>query len=133
MVPELADPMLEVHDHLVTGAILLQGLSSLVGLLLVIAASVYALRGGHAAVGPRVLNASERRRWVLLFTATTLFFCAAFAILDRVYGNPYHRWLGVLNVAVALLRALVVAALLVSALLQRSLRAKRLTPQVKAA
>ena len=126
MVPELSDPMLEVHDHLVTGATLLQGVSSLVGLLIVIGAIAYALRGGgHAAVGPRPLTRVERRRWVLVFVIVTLGLCAGFFILDRLYGNPYHRWIGIGSLAVALLRALVVAAVLVSLLLKGYLRAKR--------
>jgi hypothetical protein len=126
MVPELSDPLLAVHDHLVTGAKLLQGLSSLVGLVIVIAGIAYALRGtGHLAVEPRTLTAAERRNWVLVFAITTLAFCAGFTILDRLYGDPYHRWLGVLGVAVSLLRALVVSAILVSLMMQAYLRAKR--------
>jgi Domain of unknown function (DUF4184) len=126
LVPELSDPMLEVHDHLVTGATLLQGLSSLMGLLIVIGAIVYALRGsGHSAVAPRPLTRVERRSWVLVFVIVTLGLCTGFFILDRVYGNPYQRWIGIAGLAVALLRALVVAAVLVSLLLKGYLRAKR--------
>jgi hypothetical protein len=126
MVPELADPMLEVHDHLVTGATLLQGLSSLLGLVMVIGAIVYALRGGgHSVVEPRTLRRVERRSWVLVFVIVTLGLCAGFFVLDRVYGNPYHRWIGIASLAVALLRALVVASIVVSLLLKGYLRAKR--------
>jgi Domain of unknown function (DUF4184) len=125
MVPELAGT-LEVHDHLVTGATLLQGLSSLVGLMIVIAAVAYALRNsGHAVVAPRALTAIERRSWVLVFVIITLGFGAGFSILDRLFGNPYHRWIGIGILAVALLRALVVAAVLVSLMMQVYLRAKR--------
>ncbi len=50
MLPGLADPVLEVNGHLLTGARLLQDLSSLLGLLLVLAAIVYALRGSGRLV-----------------------------------------------------------------------------------
>jgi hypothetical protein len=125
MVPELADT-LEVHDHLVTGATLLQGLSSLVGLLIVIAAVAYALRNsGHAVAEPRALTAVERRSWVLVFVMVTLGFCAGFFALDRFYGSPYRRWMGLGLLAVAVLRALIVSGILVSLLMQAYLRAKR--------
>jgi Domain of unknown function (DUF4184) len=125
MVPELADT-LEVHDHLVTGATLLQGLSSLVGLAIVIAAIAYALRNsGRAAVTARVLTAVERHRWVLVFAVVTLGFCAGFFALERFYGNPYHRWMGIGLLAVAVLRALIVSGILISLLMQAYLRTKR--------
>lgn len=123
--PELADPMFEVHNHMVTGVTLLQALSSLLGLMIVIAAVVYALRGsGHAVVERRELSARERRSWVLVFTIVLLGSCAGFFILDHL-GNPDPRWHGLGSIAVSFLRALVVAAILVSVLLQGYLRAKR--------
>jgi len=125
MVPELADT-LEVHDHLVTGATLLQDLSSLVGLVIVIAAVAYALRNtGHSAVEPRALTAIERRRWVRVFVIVTLGLWAGFFVLDRFYGIPYHRWMAIGLLAVAALRALIVSGILVSLLMQAYLRAKR--------
>jgi hypothetical protein len=126
MVPELSDPLLNVHDHLVTGAILLQGLSSLVGLVIVMAAIGFALRGsGHSEVTPRLLTHVERRNWTLLFVLVTLSLCVGFFALDHIYGAPYHRWIGLGSWAVAFLRALVVAAVLVSLPMQAYLRAKR--------
>jgi Domain of unknown function (DUF4184) len=126
MVPELSDPLLQVHDHLVTGAMLLQGLSSLVGLVIVIAAIAFALRGsGHSPVAPRALAPIERRSWTLVFAIVTLGLCIGFFALDYIYGSPYHRWIGLGSWAVAVLRALVVAAVLVSLLMQAYLRAKR--------
>jgi hypothetical protein len=126
MVPELADT-LEVHDHLVTGATLLQGLSSLVGLVIVIAAVAYALRNsGHSVVEPRALTAVERRSWVRVFVIVTLAFCVGFFALDRFFGSPEHRWIGIIGlVAIAALRALIVSGILVSLLMQAYLRAKR--------
>jgi len=125
LVPELADPMFEVHNHMVTGATLLQGLSSLVGLMIVIAAIIYALRGGGPAVlEPRALTAVERHSWVAVFVIVTLGCCAGFFMVDYL-SNPDMRWRGIGSLAVAFLRALVVAAILVSVLLQGYLRAKR--------
>jgi hypothetical protein len=129
MVPELSDPLLEVHDHTVTGAVLLQGLSSLVGLFIVIVAIAYALRTtGGAPVGPRALSGSERRRWVFGFVTLTLALCVAFYVLARVFGEPYHHWMGLGLVAVAFLRAVFVAALL-TGLLMTVRAARRPGPQ----
>jgi len=117
MVPELNDPVLEVHDHAVRGWLLLQALSSLIGLLVVIAAIVYALRStGRVEVTARVLNASERRTWALVFLLTTLGFCVAFLILDPRAGPYRWRWIG--GLAVALLRALILASLCIGLLMQ---------------
>jgi len=124
MLPELADPMLEVHGHLLTGARLLQDLSSLLGLMIVIAAIGYALRPrGRLAVMPRALTAFERRAWVLGFAIATLGFSAGFLILGHALGAS--RWEGPSNAAIALLRALVLAALCVGGLLKVRLHAKR--------
>jgi hypothetical protein len=136
MVPELSDPMLEVHHHVLTGATLLQGLSSLIGLMVVIAGIAYALRDrGPRTAEPRPLTAFERRTWVLVFALVTLGFCVGFLILDHTLGHWYHhrRWVGLGglliaglgSVAIALLRALVLAALSVSLLMTGYLRAKR--------
>jgi hypothetical protein len=125
LVPELADPLFVVHNHMVTGATLLQGLSSLVGLMIVIAAILYALRGGgHARVEQRVLSARERHIWALVFALVLLGSCAGFFMVDHL-SNPDMRWRGIGSLAVAFLRALVVATILVSVLLQGYLRAKR--------
>jgi hypothetical protein len=125
LVPELADPMFQLHNHMVTGATLLQALSSLLGLMLVIAAVVYALRGSdHAMVEPRALTAVERRSWVVVFAIVLLGCCAGFFIVDHL-SNPDLRWRGISGLAVAFLRALAVAAIVVSLLLRGYLRAKR--------
>src|SRR5580700_2973095 len=123
MFPELADPLF-VHGHLVTGASILQELSSLVGLLIVLGAIAYALRdSGHAAVLPRVLSHLERRTWVLVFAVVTLGLCVEFTILEQPPHHFHLIWIGI--VAIALLRALALAALLVSLLMQVYLRTKR--------
>jgi hypothetical protein len=123
MFPELADPLF-VHGHLVTGAYILQGLSSLVGLLIVLGAIAYALRGsGHSTVVPRVLRHLERQTWVLVFAVVTLGLCVEFTILEQPPRHFHLIWIGI--VAIALLRALALAALLVSLLMQVYLRTKR--------
>jgi Domain of unknown function (DUF4184) len=123
MFPELADQMF-VHGHFLTGARILQGLSSLLGLLIVLGAIAYALRGsGHRAVVPRVLSGLERKVWVLVFTLVTLGLCVGFIMLEQSHDYSHFILVGVL--AIALLRALVLAALLVSLLMQVYLRSKR--------
>jgi hypothetical protein len=123
MFPELADSMF-VHGHVVTGARILQGLSSLFGLLIVVGAIAYALRdSGHSAVVPRVLSHPERQIWVLVFAFVTLGLCVGFTILEQ--SPSYFHFIFVGVVAIALLRALVLAALFVSLLMQAYLRSKR--------
>jgi hypothetical protein len=123
MFPELADPMF-VHGHVVTGAHLLQELSSLFGVLIVAGAIVYALRdSGHSAVAPRVLSRPQRQAWVLVFTLITLGLCVGFIVLEQTHNYFHFIFVGV--VAIALLRALVLAALVVSLLMQAYLRSKR--------
>ena len=122
MVPELADTMLELHGHVLTGTRLFQDLSSLLGLVTVVVAICYALRGsGHLPVAPRVLTALERRIWVFIYTAVTLGLCVAFLFLDPAHSA--YRWLS--SAAIALLRALVLTAVGVSPLMLGYLRAKR--------
>jgi hypothetical protein len=123
MFPELTDPLF-VHGHLVTGAHILQELSSLVGILIVVGSIVYALRDrGHSAVAPRMLSRLERQVWVFLFGGVTLGLCVVFTILEQPPHHFHFIWVDI--IAIALLRALVVATLLVSALMQAYLRTKR--------
>jgi hypothetical protein len=123
MVPELNDPIF-VHGHIVTGARILQDLSSLFGLLIVMGTIAYAWRdSGHLAVVPRVLSDLERRIWVLVFAIATLGFCLVFNSLEQ--AHRYFRFLWMSDLAIALLRALVLAALCVSLMMQARLRFKR--------
>jgi hypothetical protein len=124
MVPELSDPLLEVHGHLLTGARFLQGLSSLLGLVIVIAAIIYALRGtSRLSVVPRVLATGERRLWTIVWILMTIGFGAGFLLLDSDEGG-YHL-LRIGQLSIALLRALAPAALCFSVLMQGYLRWKR--------
>jgi hypothetical protein len=123
MVPELAAPLLDVHGHLVTGTLLLQGLSSLVGIVVVIGGIAYALRPtGGQAVAPRALTSFERRTWVVAYVCVTLALCAGFSFLVPDFGA--HRLAGLGVVAVALLRALVPASVGIGLLMTIYLRAK---------
>ena len=123
MVPELADQVL-VHGRLLTGARMLQDLSSVLGFLVVIAAVAYALRsGGPATVAPaRALSAPERRIWVGVYACAALLCGAGFLWLDHPPAGGRWGWLS--GVAIALLRALAAAALGVSVLLQGYLRSR---------
>jgi hypothetical protein len=77
-------------------------------------------------VEPRALTAVERRSWVRVFVIVTLAFCVGFFALDRFFGSPERRWIGIIGlVAIAALRALIVSGILVSLLMQAYLRAKR--------
>jgi hypothetical protein len=124
MVPELSDPMVEVHGHLVSGAHLLQDLSSLAGFLFVIAAVAYALRGGsRTPVVTRRFSAFERNSWVLAYVIAAVVCYSLFLNLEVRYGpNP---WIGPSTVAVALLRGLLLASISISVLMQGYLLTKR--------
>ncbi len=88
MVPELSDTFLVVRHHMVTGAMFLQGMSSFLGLLLVLGAIAYAVRNtGHAPVESRTLTKLERRGWVLGFVLVTLGLGAIFLLLDHLFGD----------------------------------------------
>jgi hypothetical protein len=124
MIPELDEWVITVHGHHMIGAGLLQGGSSVLGLLIVAAILAYALRRGRPqAVVPRALTRTQRRCWVLAFVVVTVVLTLSF---DRLLSDDGLPWYSLRahphNLAIALLRGLVLAVLLVSILLKSYLR-----------
>jgi hypothetical protein len=124
MFPWLDDPFLEIDKRHYDPVRIMQDLGSLVGLMLVLALVAYALRrGAEQAVPNRSLGAAERQRWVLAYAITAIALSVAFHWFTRI-GLPTPRSIIGLayEVAVAALRGLAAALLLVSLALQFRLR-----------
>lgn len=124
MLPELDDWVIAVHGHHLIGARLLQGISSLLGLAMVVMTSAYALRRGNPRpVLPRALTPAERRGWVVAFVLLTVVLTVGLDVLVRDDEVPWNSLGGdTHNLAVSFLRGLVLALLISSVLLRRYLR-----------
>jgi Domain of unknown function (DUF4184) len=127
MFPALDDPLVEIGRRHWDAVRVLQDLGSLVGLAVVVVLLVFALRPGH---GPPILKrpliAMERRWWVLTYVLSAIA-CGIAFYLHLVWGQPQtHSPLRyAYDVAIAALRGLVAALLLVSLALGARLRALR--------
>jgi Domain of unknown function (DUF4184) len=124
LIPELDDWVITVHGHHMIGAGLLQGGSSVLGLAIVAAVVAYALRrGSPQAVVPRALNQTQRRSWVLVFVVVAVVCTVGFDILVTDDELPFNSVRAhTHNMAIAFLRGLVLAVLIVSVLVNRYLR-----------
>jgi Domain of unknown function (DUF4184) len=125
MMPELDDWRFELHGHALIGARLLQDGSSMLGLAIVLAMLIYALRGGDTPVAvPRPLSRAQRHCWSLAYAVATVMFIAGFDALDHLDGLHWQVVSVHTNVAaVALLRGLALATVSISLCLGRYLPA----------
>jgi hypothetical protein len=124
MLPMLDEPVFDIGHHHVMFTRAMQDISSLLGLLAVIAMLAYGLRPGREApVGGRVLAAPERRLWTGGFVLASLALWTAFTVPAYI-SDPNHGvgWL-VYDSAIASLRALATAVILFAAAIQVRLRA----------
>ncbi len=124
MLPMMDEPIFDVGRHHVMFTRVLQDLSSLLGLVAVVAMLVYGVRRGQEAPdGARILGAAERRGWSVGFLLGSLALWAAFLV--QAYLSDRNHWLGslVYDSAIASLRALAAAAILFAAAIQLRLRA----------
>jgi hypothetical protein len=124
MMPELGDWRFDLHGHHLIGGRLLEDVSSLLGLLLVVALIAYTLRGGGPQGGvPRRLSQRERQLWVLSYALAAVVFAAGFDLLG---GGFYANSVGAqVNIAaVAVLRGLFLSLVIVSLVLKGRLRVK---------
>jgi hypothetical protein len=127
MLPWLEDPFLEFGKRHYDAVRIMQDLGSLVGLTLVLALVAFGLRPGRdAAIPNRPLSAAERRRWVLTYAITAIGLSIAAHYFARMGLPAPHSIIAVANeIAVAALRGLAAALLLVSLGLQIRLRRLR--------
>jgi hypothetical protein len=127
MVPWLEEPVVEIGKHHVAVVHLMQDVSSLIGLLIVVAIVWYGLRRGHApAVPERPLRPSERWAWVASYGLAAIALSVAWLVLARP-GEPVGHSLNttVTLIAVAALRGMATSLLCVSLVLNWRLRALR--------
>jgi hypothetical protein len=119
MIPWLEEPAVDIGNHRVAGARLLQDGSSLIGLIVVVALVAYGLRTGREPPVPdRPLPAEERRAWILAYLILAAALIAAWLQWARVGESPGHSIKALANIAVAILRGLAMALLCISAALR---------------
>jgi hypothetical protein len=134
MIPWLEDPIVEIGNHHMAGARLLQNGSSLVGLVIVLGFVWYGLRRGDAnpAFGAsqtplaRALRPAERGAWILAYVLAGVALSIAW-LLWAHGGEPVPRGgtVSATSIAVAALRGAAVALLGVSLALDWRLQALR--------
>ncbi len=127
MIPSLDEPRFDIAGHELAGVRFLQDVSSLVGLLVVLALVAYCLRPGPtAAASIRKLMRAERHRWVIAYGVMTVLLAALFWGLRHSHDAPSGSLSLVLgNYAIAALRGFAAAVVMVSLSLQWRLRATR--------
>jgi hypothetical protein len=116
LFPGLEDSAVEISGHRLTGPNLLQDANSLIGMIIVAAIVLYSLRPGRAAAsGPRRrLQRAERAIWIGLFALTATAFSSLFLVLAHHLQMPRRVVLPISGAAIALLRGLAAAVLLVA-------------------
>ncbi len=125
MIPALMDPVVDIAGYRLVGARLWQDLSSLIGLAMVLGFVAYALRPGPV-VGDcpaRSLPPAERQRWISAYGVMTLLLAGLFLIARQPTVAAHSIAPGVGNLAIAVLRGLAAAVMLVSVCLLVRLRA----------
>ena len=125
--PLLDDPMIEMGRRHVDGVAVMQDLSSLIGLVAVLALVAYGLRRGREpAVPNRLVPRTERRQWLLAYVLAVVALSCAFYVRARWAQPPLHSTFAQIStMAVAALRGLAAALLGVSLALDLRLRALR--------
>jgi hypothetical protein len=124
MLPVLDEPIFDFGRHHLLIVRVLQDLSSLLGLIAVIAMICYGLRRGSAApILNRRLSTAERRTWNWSFLAVTVVLFAAFVAMGRwLDAFPFGITSMLYDVAIASLRALATAVMVFAIALQMRLR-----------
>jgi hypothetical protein len=124
MFPVLDDSIFEFGNRRMPPMYVLQDLGSLIGLAAVFALVCYGLRrGSQAAVPNRLVGSSERLAWLSAYAVSAAAFTATFYIWATFLVPPSHSiFIRVSSIAVASLRGLAAALLVVSLLLDVRLR-----------
>jgi hypothetical protein len=134
MIPWLDDPVVDIGNHHVLGARLLQDGTSLIGLVVVFGLMCYGLRRGHEPPAPsRPLRPAERRAWVAAYVLAALALSGVWYAWWRTGELVPHNWtpravtMVVEGIAVSSLRGIAFGLLCVSLALDWRLRALRLS------
>jgi hypothetical protein len=127
MFPALDDSIIEIGWRHVPAMYALQDLGSLLGLAAVVVIVAYGLRRGKEQPVPgRLIAAPERVKWIVAFAITFVAFSVAFYLWSRLGALPTRSIaLRVAAFAIASLRGLAVALLVVSLPLDFRLRSLR--------
>jgi hypothetical protein len=126
MFPVLDDSIVEIGWRHVPAMYVLQDLGSLLGLAAVVAIIGYGLRGGEQPVPGRLISAPERAKWAIAYALVAAAFSVAFYLWLRLGLRPTASIaLRVADCAIASLRGLAAALLVVSLALDLRLRALR--------
>jgi hypothetical protein len=125
MIPWLEEPVVEIGKHHVAVAHLMQDVSSLIGLIVVLAIVWYGLRRGHeTAVPGRPLRPAERWAWVAIYGLGAIALCIAWLLWARLAEPPGHSVNNAVTlIAVAALRGAATSLVCVSLALDWRLRA----------
>jgi hypothetical protein len=125
LIPELSDPVVQIGGRHLAGAKLLEDASSVIGLLVVLAVLVYALRPGRPADAnaQRRLSRHERRSWLAVYLFVAAALSGVFFLIKR-HGAPHIPgvFLHVSDSAISILQGTLAALLLVSLGLEARLR-----------
>jgi hypothetical protein len=124
MIPAL-DEVFELGRHHLMGSRLLQDVSSLLGLILVVAMFAYSLRRGTGVESStsRILRPGERRAWVGAYLLMAVVLSSTFFLIKYPVESTMHGGtLPVGGAAIAVLRGLAAALLSVSLCLKLRLR-----------
>jgi hypothetical protein len=115
LFPELEDSKFDISGHHLVGPHLLQDVSSVIGVLVVIAIALYALRPGPAAADwpRRRLQRTERAIWTGAFAVTAAAFSGLFFLLGH-HVQMAGVVLPISGTAIAVLRGLAAAVLVIA-------------------
>ena len=123
LFPGLEDSTVEISGHRLTGPHLLQDANSLIGVIIVVAIALYSLRPGRAVASwpPRRLQRAERAIWIGGFALTAAAFSSLFFVL-RHHAQIPGVVVPISSAAIAVLRGLAAAVLLIAIALNMRLR-----------
>lgn len=116
MIPALDDLVVAIGAHHLAGARLLQDVSSLLGLVVVVAILAYGLRRGRGAksAANRPLRAGERRAWMAAYVLVAAVLSGFFFLIKFRAEFEVGLERPVIGAAIAVLRGLTAASLGVS-------------------
>lgn len=121
LLPSLEEHVVEFSGHRLAGAQLLQDSNSLIGLLAVLAVLAYGLRPARGKLPATVRRLRRRERW--LWVASALLAAAGLSLLFYLLKHPAPGLtLPVSGAAIAVLRGLAAAVVLISVCLNLRLR-----------